>query len=470
MFDSLQGTLIHQNISLNSSNTIEYSTKNKHDSTWNKKSWMLKKQNQMPTWPDINHANRVLDDLNALPPLTTIDEINSLRNDLAEVGRGEKFLLQGGACAESFDDVVENKITAKAKLLTQMANIITFMVGKQVTIVGRIGGQFAKPRSSEYEEIKGVKYLSYKGDMINSSVLNHASRIPNPERMRKGYDLSKITVKKIRNLCKNNISSLANIYKWNEEILHDFHQSHSVVNIAQYQNMIIDSFLEKESDNTTLIQRNIFTSHEALLLPYEESLTRMNNGLSYAHSAHMLWIGERTRELDGAHVEFVRGIENPIGIKIGPNYQIKDILSLCKKVNPSNSMGRISLITRFGQKKIMNLLPPLIQAIQENGVHVVWVCDPMHGNTYVAKNGIKTRNFDDILNEIESFITLHTTQKTIAGGLHLELTADNVTECIGGSTKIKEEDLADKYLSLCDPRLNCFQSLELALWFAEKST
>jgi len=439
--------------------------------SWSKSSWQNFTALQQPLWPDKTRYDQVIEEISTLPPLVFAGEIRSLKASLAKAVTGGAFLLQGGDCSEEFSRCTAPNIRETLKVLLQMAVILTYAGGKPVIKVGRIAGQYAKPRSSDTETVNGKEISSYRGDMVNSVEPVAEARIPDPERMLKGYNRSAATLNLLRAFTRGGFAALHRVQAWNQEFVKQSPMGLSYERLAKQISQAL-SFMETIGISTDIPQMNqarFFTSHEALLLGYEEALTRTDSttGDWYDCSAHMLWIGDRTRQIDGAHIEFMRGVLNPLGIKIGPKHNINNILAIIEKLNPDNDPGRITLITRFGAKDIEKYLPPLIQAIKKTGFQVVWTCDPMHANTFTASSGHKTRNFDDILSELRYFFELHWSEGTIPGGVHFELTGDNVTECIGGARNLIDEQLGRNYLTTCDPRLNAEQSLEMAFQIAE---
>ena len=439
--------------------------------SWNRSSWHNFSALQQPNWPDMDKYKQVVESLGTLPPLVFAGEIRELRELLAKAANGEAFLLQGGDCSEEFSNCTAPRIRESLKVLLQMAVILTYAGGKPVIKVGRIAGQYAKPRSSDTEVVDGVEIPSYRGDMANSAEPIMEARIPDPERMLKGYYLSASTLNLLRAFTRGGFASLQRVHAWNQEFVKQSPMGRSYERLAKQINQALN-FMEIigiSTDTPQMKQAQFFTSHEALFLGYEEALTREDstNGGWYDCSAHMLWIGDRTRQLDGAHIEFLRGVLNPLGMKIGPKYDLDDILAIIEKLNPENEPGRITLITRFGAKEIDKHLPPLIRGVKKAGYKVVWSCDPMHANTFTSASGPKTRNFDEILSELRCFFELHWAEGTVPGGVHFELTGENVTECIGGARQLSDEQLSLNYLTTCDPRLNAEQSLEMAFQIAE---
>jgi 3-deoxy-7-phosphoheptulonate synthase len=438
---------------------------------WTKSSWKNYTALQQPNWPDQTALEKVTKDLALLPPLVFAGEIRTLKDLLAKASKGDAFLLQGGDCSEDFSQITAPTIRETMKVLLQMAVVMAYAGGKPAIKVGRIAGQFAKPRSSDMETVNGVELPSYRGDMVNKSEFSINARTPNPKYMLKGYYLAASTLNLLRAFTRGGFAALQRVQAWNQEFVAQSPMGRSYDRLAKQIDQAI-KFMNTIGITTDIPQINqtqIFTSHEALLLPYEEALTRIDSttGDWYDCSAHMLWIGERTRQVDGAHVEFLRGVLNPIGVKIGPNYDIDDIKQLIEILNPANEPGRLTLITRMGCDIIEKKLPPLLREARKEGYHIVWNCDPMHANTYTSESGHKTRDFNDILKEITRFFEIHWAEGTIPGGVHLEMTGKNVTECVGGARNIVSEELHNRYDTTCDPRLNAEQSLEVAFQIAD---
>lgn len=438
---------------------------------WSKSSWQNFIALQQPNWPDRAHYDQVLEQIATLPPLVFAGEIRDLKDLLAKAGRGEAFLLQGGDCSECFSGCTAPTIRETLKVLLQMAVTLTYAGGKPVVKVGRIAGQYAKPRSSDTENVSGVEISSYRGDMVNSAEPVAAARVPDPERMLKGYNMAAATLNLLRAFTRGGFAALHRVQAWNQEFVKQSPMGRNYERLAKQISQAIHfmDVIGIPTDSPHINQAQFFTSHEALLLGYEEALTRQDSttGGWYDCSAHMLWIGDRTRQLDGAHIEFLRGILNPLGLKIGPKHNIDEILSILEKLNPENDAGRITIITRFGAKDIEKHMPPLVRAVKKSGLNVVWSCDPMHANTFTAESGHKTRSFEDILSELRCFFELHWAEGTVPGGVHFELTGDNVTECVGGARNLADEHLSRNYQTTCDPRLNAEQSLEMAFQIAE---
>jgi 3-deoxy-7-phosphoheptulonate synthase len=441
-------------------------------SSWSPQSWQKKPIIQVPTYPDEAFLEATLSRLAQFPPLVFAGEARSLKKDLASVARGEAFLLQGGDCAESFAEHHGDHIRDFFRVFLQMAVVLTFGAAKPVVKIGRIAGQFAKPRSSDTETQNGVALPSYRGDIINDINFNEASRVPDPERMIMAYRQSAATLNLLRAFAQGGFASLDKAHEWMLSFVKGSPQSSRYQEIADRITESLD-FLKAcgvNGDNAPdLKSTDLYTSHEALLLNYEEALTRVDStsGDWYATSGHMLWIGDRTRQPDHAHVEFCRGIRNPLGLKVGPTTTPDGLLELIDLLNPDNEAGRLTLITRFGVDKVGDHLPALIRAIQKEGRHVVWSCDPMHGNTIKATSGYKTRPFDDVLAEVASFFQVHAAEGSYPGGIHVEMTGQDVTECTGGARAISDDDLSARYHTHCDPRLNAEQAIELAFLVAE---
>mgnify|MGYP005840234055 CR=1 FL=1 len=438
---------------------------------WSKDSWQRLKALQQPNWPDRQELDQALGELSLLPPLVFAGEIRDLKSQLAMASRGEAFLLQGGDCAESFSCCTAPAVRELLKVILQMTVILGYAGGKPVVKVGRIAGQYAKPRSADTEMVDGVELPSYRGDMVNSNEPTPEARRPDPQRMVKGYFLACATMNILRAFTRGGYAALERVHAWNNEFVKSSPQGQMYERLAGQIEQAINFMrvVGLDTDAPQLTQASFFTSHEALLLGYEEAMTRQDSttGDWYDCSAHMLWIGERTRQVDGAHVEFFRGVHNPIGVKIGPNHDIDDVKRLISALNPKNEAGKLTLITRFGIKKIAEGLTPLVRALKEEGFNLVWSCDPMHGNTYTSATGLKTRNFINILEEIRSFFEIHWQEGTVPGGVHFEMTGADVTECVGGGREIVDQQLSRNYQTMCDPRLNAEQSLELAFQIAQ---
>tara|TARA_E500000331_G_scaffold125612_1_gene123243 strand:+ start:1052 stop:2404 length:1353 start_codon:yes stop_codon:yes gene_type:complete len=440
---------------------------------WSKDSWRNKPVVQVPEYDDQKALEKVEKRLSSYPPLVFAGEARRLKEHLAKVCRGEAFLLQGGDCAESFAEHNPDNIRDTFRVILQMAIVLTFGAGCPVIKVGRIAGQFAKPRSAPLEKQGEIELPSYRGDIINNIEFVEDLRIPNPERQIMAYRQSASTLNLLRAFAQGGYANLDHVHKWNMGFVKESKQGEQYEQVANRISEALD-FMDAVgiNSNTTPELRSVdfYTSHESLLLGYEECLTRVDStsGDWYDTSAHMLWIGDRTRQPDGAHIEFVRGIKNPIGMKCGPSLDSDELLKLIDLINPSNEEGRLTLITRYGADNLDDHLPKLIRAVEKEGKKVVWSCDPMHGNTIKASNGYKTRPLDSILTEVKQFIDIHESEGTYAGGVHIEMTGQNVTECLGGTQKISEEDLTDRYHTHCDPRLNANQALDLSFLISER--
>jgi 3-deoxy-7-phosphoheptulonate synthase len=439
---------------------------------WTPDSWRSKPVVQVPEYPDAKALADVEAQLATFPPLVFAGEARSLKRSLARVAAGEAFLLQGGDCAESFAEHGANNIRDFFRVLLQMAVVLTYAGALPVVKVGRIAGQFAKPRSSPTEKSNGVELLSYRGDIVNDIAFTADARIPDPQRQMMAYRQSAATLNLLRAFATGGFANLGSVHQWMLGFLKDSPQSRRYRELAdrifEALNFMRACGLDLES-HPELRSTDFYTSHEALLLGYEQALTRVDSttGDWYATSGHMIWIGDRTRQLDHAHIEYFRGIKNPIGLKCGPSLKPDELLKLIDVLNPDNEPGRLTLINRFGAEKVGDHLPGFIRAVQREGRVVVWSCDPMHGNTITATSGYKTRPFDRILSEVKSFFAVHAAEGTHAGGVHLEMTGQNVTECIGGARALTDEDLNDRYHTVCDPRLNAEQSIDMAFLIAE---
>ena len=437
--------------------------------TWKPNSWRNYPVVQMPTYPDESKVNSVEAKLSFKPPLVFAGEVQALKKSLALAEKGNAFILQGGDCAESFSQFSANGIRDTFKVLLQMAVILTYGSSIPIIKIGRIAGQFAKPRSSDVEIIDGIELPSYRGDMINDMEFNKTARHPDPQRLIDGYEQSAATLNLIRAFAQGGMANLEKVHEWTLGFLNDTPETDKYREIA---NRISESLNFMKACGLTsssvpqLRETDFFTSHEALLLNYEEALTREDTITAekgwYATSAHLLWVGDRTRQFDHGHIEYLSGIQNPVGIKCGPSLEKDDLIRLLDKVNPNNESGKVVLICRMGSEKVNEHLPKLIKNIKANGKNVTWCCDPMHGNTIKASNGYKTRRVAEILNEVNNFFLVHKSEGTLPGGVHFEMTGSNVTECLGGANEVKESDLGSRYHTHCDPRLNGSQSLELA--------
>ncbi|VAW10031.1 2-keto-3-deoxy-D-arabino-heptulosonate-7-phosphate synthase II [hydrothermal vent metagenome] len=440
---------------------------------WTPSSWRAKPISQVPTYADGNAVAAVEEELADFPPLVFAGEARKLKAQLAEVAAGRGFLLQGGDCAESFAEHRADNIRDFFRVFLQMAVVLTFAGSVPVVKVGRIAGQFAKPRSSDFEEVDGVSLPSYRGDIINGIEFEEATRLPDPQRQMKAYRQSAATLNLLRAFAQGGYANLEHVHQWTQGFVAGSPAGERYAELAGRIDQALAFMRACGIDQDSVPQlrsTDFFTSHEALLLGYEEALTRIDSttGEPYATSGHFIWIGDRTRDPGEAHVEFFRGIRNPIGIKCGPSLAPDTLLRLLEILNPDNEPGRITLISRFGAGKVADHLPKLINAVSREGASVVWSCDPMHGNTIKASTGYKTRPFDQILTEVRQFMDIHRASGTYAGGIHVEMTGKDVTECIGGATSISETDLSDRYHTHCDPRLNADQALELAFLIAEE--
>ncbi|WP_373289535.1 class II 3-deoxy-7-phosphoheptulonate synthase [Marinomonas arctica] len=438
---------------------------------WELTSWREKTALQQPVYPNAEHLAQVEKTLGKMPPLVFAGEARQLKKALAQVANRQSFLLQGGDCAESFAEFHANNIRDTFKVMLQMAVVLTYAGKCPVVKVGRMAGQFAKPRSAGTETINGVELPSYRGDIINGIEFTEQARVPDPERLVQVYNQSASTMNLLRAFAQGGFADLHQVHQWNLDFLSASPAGSRYQGVADKIDDALQ-FMEACGIGPGLAQlreTDFYTSHEALLLPYEQSLTRKDSltGDWYDCSAHMLWIGDRTRQLDGAHVEFLRGVKNPIGVKAGPSMDPEDLLRLCDVLNPENEPGRLNIIVRMGVDKVAEGMPKLIRAIQREGKQVVWSSDPMHGNTVKASTGYKTRRVDDVLREVQQFFQVHNAEGTYAGGVHFEMTGQNVTECVGGAFEVTEADLADRYHTHCDPRLNADQSLELAFMISE---
>ena len=439
---------------------------------WTKTSWQSHEAAQQPQWPDTAALDQALKQIESYPPLVFAGEARTLMASLGQVANGNAFLLQAGDCAESFEEFTAVNIREKLRVILQMAVVLTYSMGVPVVKVGRIAGQFAKPRSSNTETVGGRELLSFRGHMVNDPAPHDEARIPDPQRLVQAYHQSASTLNLLRAFTKGGFADLNRVHAWNQEFVATSAEGQRYEQMADEIERALAFMracgVDTES-HSALHEVDVYTSHEALLLGYEEALTRQDSltGQWYDCSAHMLWIGERTRQLDGAHVEFLRGVGNPIGVKIGASTTADYVLSLCEALNPNRVPGRLTLISRMGADKIEASLRPLLRAVREAGHPVVWICDPMHANTFTADNGRKTRHFDEILREIVGFVAAHRAENTWPGGIHIELTGENVTECLGGVEAVSQGDLDTRYETVCDPRLNARQSIDLAFRVAD---
>ena len=441
-------------------------------STWTPQSWRDKPAAQQPDWPDSAAVDAVLKQISTLPPLVFAGEARALTEKLGHVANGDAVLLQAGDCAESFDAFSADAIRDKLKVILQMAVVLTYSSGVPVVKVGRIAGQFAKPRSSPTEQVGDLTLPSFRGHIVNDVAPTLEARTPDPNRMLAAYHQSSSTLNLLRAFTRGGYADLNQVHTWNQEFVASSAEGRRYERLAEGIDRAMRFMKACGIDTATqpgLHEVDFYTSHEALLLGYEEALTRRDSltGDWYDCSAHMIWIGERTRQLDGAHLEFFSGVQNPVGVKLGPTVDPDEVVEICERLNPDRTPGRLTLISRMGADKIEAGLPPLLAAVRDAGHSVVWSCDPMHGNTISATGGVKTRRFDDILAEIKGFFAAHEAEGTWPGGVHVELTGDDVTECLGGAEEILDAHLGDRYETMCDPRLNGRQSVDLAFAVSE---
>ena len=442
--------------------------------TWQPNSWRDHPIKQVPDYPDAEKLAGVEARLAAMPPLVFAGEAQSLKRQLGEVAEGRAFLLQGGDCAESFAEFSANNIRDSFKVILQMAVVLTFGASMPVVKVGRVAGQFAKPRSSPMEAVDGIELPSYRGDMINAMPFTEKDRVPDPKRLLRVYEQSAATLNLLRAFAQGGLADLTKVHSWVTEFLSGTPQADRFQELAgrieESLNFMRACGITPETARP-LAETDFYTSHESLLLNYEEALTRRDTITNekdwYATSAHMIWIGDRTRQPDGAHVEYMRGIANPIGLKCGPSLDPDELVRLIETLNPDNVPGRLTLIARMGADKVRAGLPPLLKAVKASGAKVVWCCDPMHGNTIKANSGYKTRRVNDVMAEVQGFFDAHDEIGTYPGGVHFEMTGQNVTECVGGVVEVTEARLGDRYHTHCDPRLNGAQALELAFLIAD---
>ena len=441
---------------------------------WTPQSWRNKPAKQLPAYPDEIALKDAEKTMAQMPPLVFAGEARNLKKHLAEVAQGRAFLLQGGDCAESFAEFGANKIRDSFRVLLQMSVVMTFAGALPVVKVGRMAGQFAKPRSEDNETKNGVTLPSYRGDIINGFGFTAEERVPDPQRMIRAYNQSAATLNLLRAFAYGGYADLHRVHKWNLDFVQDSPLTQRYEDLAnridEALNFMAACGVTGDKVPEIVRQTEFFTSHEALLLPYEEALTRVDSLTNdwYDCSAHMVWIGARTNQTDGAQVEFVRGIKNPIGLKCPPNLDPDTLLKMIDTIDPENEPGRLTLIARMGHDQVEEKLTPLVRAVKREGRNVVWSCDPMHGNTMKSDSGYKTRKFDHVMGEIKGFFAVHKAEGTHPGGIHLELTGQNVTECTGGAEKITDEDLSSRYHTACDPRLNANQALEVSFLLAEE--
>ncbi len=445
------------------------------NTVWTPSSWKEHPAAQQPDWPDHDRLDSALKTLSAYPPLVFAGEARSLQAQLGQVAAGNAFLLQAGDCAESFEEFSADSIREKLRVILQMAVVMTYSMGVPVVKVGRIAGQFAKPRSSPTERVGDLELPSFRGHIVNDQGPFAEARVPDPNRLVQAYHQSSSTLNLLRAFTKGGFADLSRVHAWNQEFVAGSPEGRRYDQLAseidRAMRFMRACSVDTES-NPNLREVDVYTSHEALILGYEEALTRQDTLTNqwYDCSAHMLWIGDRTHQIDGAHVEFLRGVGNPIGCKIGPTTPVAEVLELCERLNPSRVPGRLTLVSRMGADAVTDKLRPILRAVTDTGHPVVWACDPMHGNTYTAPNGRKTRHFDVILQEIAGFVAAHRAENTWPGGIHVELTGANVTECLGGADALSDTDLDSRYETICDPRLNGRQSLDLAFRLAELVT
>ncbi|GGO24381.1 class II 3-deoxy-7-phosphoheptulonate synthase [Microbispora bryophytorum] len=424
---------------------------------------------QQPDWPDRGELDKVVAELASVPPLVFAGECDQLKDRMAAVARGEAFVLQGGDCAETFAGATAENVRNKLKTLLQMAIVLTYAGRVPVVKIGRLAGQFAKPRSKPTETRDGVELPAYRGDMVNGFDFTAETRRPDPNRLLRAYHSSAVTLNLARAFTKGGYADLRQVHAWNQDFVAESPAGRRYEQLAREIDQALSFMRACGADPEEFHTVEFYSSHEALILDYDRALTRIDSrtGLPYDVSAHMVWIGERTRQLDGAHVEFFSRIRNPIGVKLGPTTTPEEAIALIDKLNPDNEPGRLTFIARMGAGKVRDALPTLVEKVNASGATVAWVCDPMHGNTFEAPSGHKTRRLDDVLDEVAGFFEVHHALGTHPGGIHIEFTGDDVTECVGGGHAIVEEDLALRYETACDPRLNRGQSLDLAFRVAE---
>ncbi|MFN8036976.1 MAG: 3-deoxy-7-phosphoheptulonate synthase class II [Acidimicrobiia bacterium] len=439
---------------------------------WQPSSWQTRPAAQQPAWPDTVGLRCALDELAKLPPLVFAGEARDLGDLLGEVSAGRGFLLHAGDCAESFEAFSANGIRDKLKVILQMAVVLGYSTGVPIVKVGRIAGQFAKPRTSDTETRDGLSLPSFRGDMVNDLAFTAEGRTPDPSRLVRSYHQSAATLNLLRAFTKGGFADLGRVHAWNQEFVSTSTEGRRYEQLAQEIERALRFMAACGIDldaELQLHQVDFFTSHEALILEYEEALTRRDSLTEqwYDCSAHLLWIGERTRQLDGAHVEFLSGVQNPVGVKLGPAVAPDDVVALCERLNPTRRPGRLTLVSRMGATRLDTALPPILDAVTAAGHPVVWACDPMHGNTFQHASGFKTRHLDDVMTELRGFFAACEAAGVWPGGVHVELTGEDVTECLGGSAEVLGDHLEQRYETMCDPRLNARQSLDLAFQVAE---
>ena len=439
---------------------------------WSPSSWRAFPAAQQPEWPDEADLERAIKQISSYPPLVFAGEARALQSSLAKVAAGNAFLLQAGDCAESFDDFSAVSIREKLRVILQMAVVLTYSIGVPVVKVGRMAGQYAKPRTAPTETVDGAELPSFRGHIVNGEAPTMAARLPDPERLVQAYNQSASTLNLLRAFTKGGFADLSRVHAWTQEFVASSPEGQRYEALANEIDRALRFMwacgMDPES-TAALHEVDVYTSHEALLIGYEEALTRQDSltGSWYDCSAHMLWVGERTRQMDGAHIEFLRGVHNPIGVKLGPGASADEVLELCQLLNPAHVPGRLTFITRIGADRVEDVVRPLLRAVADAGHPAVWACDPMHGNTFISASGRKTRHFEDILAEMAGFVRAHHAEGTWPGGVHVELTGHEVTECLGGADDILDSMLDDRYETVCDPRLNARQSVDLAFRVAE---
>ncbi len=457
--------LSHPSAGTQALQTSRPSTDSAEDAALGLDIWRTRPRVQMPPWPDMAEVASVCHVLDSVPSIVAPYEVDQLRVKLAEVCEGRAFLLQGGDCAETFTDNTESHLLANARTLLQMAVVLTYGASMPVVKVARVAGQYTKPRSAPLDAL-GLP--AYRGDMINSLDANETARVADPQRMIRAYANSAAAMNMLRAYLAGGLADLAGLHTWNKDFVRASPAGERYEAIAREIDRALD-FIRAcgMTDDEALRTVSLYCSHEALALEYDRALTRVSDGKAYGLSGHFLWVGERTRQLDHAHIDFIRRLANPVGVKLGPGTSPETAIELCEKLNPDNIPGRLTLISRMGNGKVRDSLPPIVEKVAASGAKVVWQCDPMHGNTHESSNGYKTRHFDRIVDEVLGYFEVHRGLGTHPGGIHIELTGEDVTECLGGAQGIEDLDLPDRYETACDPRLNTQQSLELAFLVAE---